>query len=497
MNVITELLASIKERKTINELLRYIDAPVNNKTEDITRLVKYYSRYYPDFDNEDRLQPEIVAKALFRDISKLEDKLSRLRTISKRTTPLIKDFLIAKQLEKDEFTRRRLLLKAYAELNLPDLYESELRETRKKLENHELYGEYEYWTRYYFNKEYYFDSKRSYDEKISIYDDLSSNLDYHYFLGRLKIIIELNFASINNKTLEKQYLPISIIENIKSELSIFLDPEDAPIDIIILQLYFNIYNILTTYNVKNEYVYDLYIESKSLLEEHDRFISLGEKEPIFHYLLNALAIVLNKQGATLTDEIFELYRLGLKSGVLIVHGELHENHYANILHLALSLEKLDWLENSFINKYLALLNNNSKKDTIILTKSFVNFQRNKFELVYSLLSQSKFSSRFFDLRARVLKLKAAYKLNNTDLFESAYNSFRLYLLRNSKQFGEAIVNRNKNFIDIVLLLDKKRSEIIAFYSYDKTKTKKNLMDELNARQSMVDKLWLLKQIEEL
>jgi hypothetical protein len=387
---------------------------------------------------------------------------------------LTETFLAHNALEEDEAGLNVLLYQTAVKKKIEPLYASTLRNAQEKSKGSDFKSSFQYLQGYEVERSFYamseFDVKVA-DKKVNI-EEISSNLDYFYWIEKLKLYCS---ALSHRQTTYQEYkidLIDPIIKNIEN-----IDVETIPE----LSVYFYTYQTLT--NVDNtEYYYKL----KKILENFGDVITQKDAIGLFDSTLNYCTGKLNKGNQIFLLEYFEVFEVAIKKKVYIVNGEIAQWRFNNIVAAALRLGKLDWTENFIIN-YKEFLNISSRENTYTFNLARVYRYQKKFEKVLTLLRNIEYEDIAYNRISKTMLIISYYELDEYDALDSFMESFRVYLSRHK---NVPVRNSYLNLIKYVRRLTRLAPK-------DKTTLEKLRQDLISEKETTVNYDWLMEKIEEL
>jgi hypothetical protein len=243
--------------------------------------------------------------------------------------------------------------------------------------------------------------------------------------------------------------------------------------------YFNVLELQT--KKQNESYYKL----KKLLEQNGYEMEDNNIAELTTYARNFCIARINEGQSAFFDELFDLYRQGLKNGSLLPNGEINERNFKNIVTTALRTEKHDWAL-SFIEDYRFRLNKVVRDNAFNYNMANYFFHTGKYDKVLLNLQKVQLADLFYGLDARSLMLKCYYELNEKEAFMNAYYSFRVFVQRRKN-----ISRQHQEFYLNFLRITKK---LMNLRPSDK-KTIQSLHHQIKTSKALADKNWLEEKLK--
>ncbi|MBK8701689.1 MAG: hypothetical protein IPN29_19880 [Saprospiraceae bacterium] len=403
----------------------------------------------------------------------------KLRKLSSDLFALFEDFIAQKELEDDESQKLKLLMRAYINRNLTDLYGSLIHhiEYNKKLHQNK---NAEYYLNMYNVERAIMDinfhdntiSRKVEMDKVLNVEEMSYNLDVFFIAEKLKSYCTLLSWNQTFK-LDKKIIGIDII--LKLAQSPFF--KDYPP----IAIYYLI-SVIKTEEGKTENYYKL----KELLIKHLHLFDKKESKDLLDLVIGYCVTLGNKGMPEFEREAFEWYRLGLKADVVIRDEHISPTTFRNIIFYALRQGEYNWAE-GFIHDYEEYLDPSVRESNVNFSLARVEWYKKDFKKVIQLLAYTEYTEVFQALLSRTLLLLSYYELNETESLESLFSSFKLYLDREKT----LIKSRKSQYYNLI-----KFTRILIKIHKGENKKSEKLRTEILAAEAVVNKAWLLEKVEE-
>jgi ribosomal protein S17E len=264
--------------------------------------------------------------------------------------------------------------------------------------------------------------------------------------------------------------------NIRLLDAILLDAAQSTHPIILL--YYNIYQSLE--NKEHSHYFEL---AEKLFSEHYKLLNKQEQNEVLLLLINYCVKRLNTNEKAFIKKSFKWYRWGLEQTVLI-RDYLSRFAYFNIVGLGLKLEEFDWVA-AFITEYIQYLPQQFQENYLHYATAKLFFKQKKYTKAQRLFTQIEYDDVFLNLDYKTTLLEIYYEEKDWDSLEALLVSFSRYLRRKT-----VIAYHKKVYKNIISLTRK----LIYLKPYDKA-AKKALLEEIKTTKPLVERDWLLKQIE--
>lgn len=403
----------------------------------------------------------------------------KFRKLSSDLFAMFEEFIMQKELESDGSEKLRLLMKAYINRNLSDLYGSLIHhiEFNKKL--HQNKNAEHYLNMYNIERaimdinfhDNTINRKVEMDKVLNV-EEMSYNLDVFFIAEKLRSYCTLLSWNQTFK-LNKKIIGIDVI--LKLAQSPFF--KDYPP----IAIYYLISVIKSEEgNTEN------YFKLKDLLIANLHHFDKKESKDLLDLVIGYCVTLGNKGMPEFEKEAFEWYKLGLKIDIIIRDEHISPTTFRNIVFYALRQGEYEWAED-FIKEYSVFLDPTVRESNVNFSLARIEGYKKNWKKLIQLLAYTEYTEVFQALLSRTLLLIAYYELNETDSMESLFSSFKLYLDR-EKTYTKQRKTQYYNLIKFTRTLSKLQSK-------DKTKLQKLSMEVQNS-PAVVNKAWLAEKIEE-
>ncbi len=460
----------------LNRFKKFVNSPYFNVNRNIIRLFELFESFI-----RNKLDSDIVKEEIWQKIFPTKPyNDTSLRKLNSDFLKLIEQFLVQQQFDINPLHKANYLLKALSARKLEKLYKSSIASARRlseqQLERTASYYYYQYQIeKNLFSLETEFEKKAK-GKSDSILDNLShigDNLDIFYLTEKIRYYN--TFISWRNVTsMEKEVFPI---ENITSEI-VKLDYGAFPP----LAIYYQIYLVYTFPNEESNFS-----KLKELLNNFLDIFPLSEASDIYQAALNYCVGKINKGNQNYLTELFELFKYGLESRILLKDESIDPAVFRNICFTSLRLKKFDWTE-KFIKDYSSFLKEKHRENAVIFNTARLETYKKNFNRVIELLREVTFDDIFYELSSKAILIGAYYELDEFEVLNSFLSSFAALLRRNKK-----IPARRKNNYQKLIYFTRK---LIRLTPRMKPEIQK-LKNEIDESENFADKTWLLEKIAEL
>jgi hypothetical protein len=404
----------------------------------------YLKKLYPEFSDARKLDIGYAHRKIFKYPEEKKSDRKRLLNALSDLNLWLRDYLLQEEIKKDVPERDFLWLKILSRKKLDDAFFRQAERTRKALE---VEPGKNMWSYFYLAAVHYLEffhpNYRKLEPDVGVLKQFNYFIDLFYVSAKLQYACE---AANRRKILQdpgEPDLPDLVNELMKK-------------DSIRNEKTVEAYRLLYLMNSNPEKA-ATYLEVKDFLLDDHQSIHIKDQEVILSYLLNFTASQVRRGNSEFFQEAFELYRFGLKEGILTQDGYLSPTKFNNIVNIACLLKEFDWVE-AFIRDYEEFLDKKSRESEINLARGIIRFEREEFSQAVEVLSKVVFSDVFDPLRAKSFLLRSYYELDeNENLILDFCHSFEKSLRRN-KKLGRETILTTLNFIKTVRKLTQKKED---------------------------------------
>lgn len=452
------------------QFYRYLKTPFFTKSKEVVQFYDYIRKFYPNF-SDTKLDRTVLFAALYPN-----EKFNgpRLRNLMLKITKILEEYFIYLEYQQNDFQKKKLLTHIYGKRNINVIYEQKTKELLTHLDE-QVFRDGDYFhDNFVLQRDYYFHihtpkQGRSVETLRAAWDNF-----YQYtqlerlkmgieFKNRTRIYAECHQLDRNTNKTESSNVTFTILKKIDC----LLEQEDAT----------------------------LFKEAKDLFLANTTQISPKDSLFILPILLNYAIQNVTKEESKYLQEIFELYKFGLSSQLILVDGKISEGTFLNIVIMGAKLKAYDFVE-KFLIDYEGLLNSPTKEDLKTLAQSFLLFHQAQYRAVIDLLQQFAFQNVFYKLNAKSLLLRTYYTLYETD------STYYPMILSNCDAFEKLIrrttiihQDRQNAYLNFVLLL-RKLTKIRYKLSFKKS-IQLELRHLLNNFKEVIARDWIENKLNNL
>lgn len=454
----------ILNAEDMKQLLPFLQSPYFNTNSNIVNLYRILNRYYPEFSSP-RLRKEEVFKKLFPGKPYSHQQLLNLMS---EFNALFEKYLIVKQLERKEMEQQKLLLEAYSERpGCYNTFEKKFILLNKTIDNSPFRDEVYYQNKKELNLLYYGhpDTGLQKGDKGTL-ESAIANFEAYKNLASIKLKCAHN-ARTNT---------IQNGQNLKSDARTLLT------EIPLLTLYEKLEMFQRTEGTEN------FTELLDQFKLTIHLIRTEDQRNVLKILLNYATRHMNSGHFDFFHIAFDLYKIGLEYGCLLIHGIMGVTTFHNIITAGSICQEFDWTE-KFIAEYQEFLDTDKKVDAVAMGYGLWYFEKKEYSKVVDILQHS-FHEPLNVFKSKSLLIRSWFELwciddNYFDLFLTQLDTFEKYTRRDK------------------FLTSKLKDAFLKFISFTKklltAPNEKRLLikihQEIEEEPNLVFKKWLLEKAD--
>lgn len=458
------------EKPTHKRLVKFLESPYFNQSNILLRL---YGLYFNLIDQgKAGFEKEKIWKTLF---PKVPYDDVNFRKFSSDLLKLVESFISIEYFESSPLQKESCCVSYIVQNKIDILYGSAYKEATQNLERKGSKSSDYYLAKFSLEKLYY--EMNDFEEKVEIrhnVEEISSNLDYFYWIEKLRIYCA---AISHGKTANFEY-KVDFIESVIQHIE-----QHGLQNVPELGIYY--YTFMT---IKDETNIDNFYILKNLLHEFAANMPKRESLWLYSSALNYCIGRTNKGDKRFDQEYLEMFEEALNNNLFYINEELATWRFNNVVAAALRSGKVDWAE-QFIYKYKNRLPSESRENTFSFNMARVFRYQNKFDKVLTLLQNIEYEDVGYNRIAKAMLIITYYELDEYDALSSFVESFRVYLNRHKNIPQQT----RKGYLNLIKYVKR----LTGIIPGDKKAIEKLKQDILAEKPSTVNAEWLLEKVEEL
>ena len=452
-----------KETRKVRKMLR---SPFfvyqKNALELFEEVVKYY----------EKKQQEPTLEYLFKKIFPYEkfDSL-KLRGLMSHLLTTLEEWMLINHFRNDPIESRLILSSIYRKRKLEKNFQSSIKKSSHLLETFPHRNEY-----------YYEQSLKFYEENMNhemsskrtdnlYFQEISENTDISFLIRKLKNACSL----LTHQSVVKTEYDFGLLDNFINDLE-----QNSYLETPAVALYYYCFRFL-----KEENNLHYFQKFKTTLTDHRSKFSIEDLKGPFLLGVNFCIKKLNQGDKPFAKEGLELYKEGLKQGILLENNKINRFTFSNIVAMALVLEEFDWLE-KFIDESSEKLRPNYREATICFNKARLSFARKEFGDALLHLQSAEYKDLVNIIISKSLLIQIYYELGEIRSLESHLDSFAQFIRRR-----EVSDYHRKNFVNIIGFVRKIMGTPV-YENEQRNELKKAIEKERVLSVSV--KAWLLEKV---
>ncbi|MCB0628705.1 MAG: hypothetical protein R2824_08800 [Saprospiraceae bacterium] len=457
------------DKSEVREFRKWLLSPVHNQREDVVQLFDYLmvaNHLEEDkFLQKERVYRKIFGKEAYND--------AKLRQTNHFLLKSLEEYFNYQINVSDEISTKIGLIKNYRRRNLLRLVRKNLDQTAGLLEASDLRNEDYYWNQYEYQQERY--NYLSLLQKSSELElqEVSDALEKAYITEKLIWSCRLIF----HQTIYRKNYDLGLLQPVLQmveERNLTGEPAIA--------IYFHVLKAMTDKEDDHLHFEKLRMD----IVKYENHFPRPQLKEIYQMAINYSVRKTNAGLATFQREIFEWYRQGILSKVLIESEKLSPATYSNTVTASLQVGEFEWAE-KFIDEYKAMLPKKERDNLSHFSKAKLFFTRKDYKRAMVLLAQAEYHNILINLNAKSMLIKMYYELDEMEALEFLLESMRIYIRR------KEVIGYHSNLYLRLIQFTKK---LIRINRYDKEKMAK-LRTEIQTANPLPERQWLLEQLDKL
>lgn len=465
-SVLVEILRSLS-RKEMRDIQKWLQSPSHNQRQDVIRLFDYLGKNLAS--SEDALEKEAGWKAVFP-AQPYDD--AYMRQVMYFLLKAIEEYLVFAYYTSDGVRYQLALSRIYRRRKLDKAYKQAHRLGWEKLHKQPLRNDF-----YLLNK--FFLEQIEYEHQMNISQNGPVNLQETADALEKWFLEERLRISKDMLAHQSIYQKINYDHGLLEQVLPYIDKEKALHEPAIA-VYYYAYMALT--NLDQESYFD---ELEHRIHTQMEYFNPLEVRTLYLAALNYCVGKVNRGRDDYAGRLFELYRKGLETHILLENNMVSRYTFGNAVGAALRNQEFDWAE-KFIHDFEPHLDEKERNSIVNFNLSRVYFEKGDYNQAQRLLTQFEYDDMLLNIIAKTMLLKIYYEQDEFDAFESLLESLRIYLQRK-----EALDPTRKAAYKNMISLMKKLLHL-NIYSKPQKEKFRELVQQTNP---LAEREWLLKQMD--
>ena len=451
----------------------WLRSPWCNTNKNLIRLFEKVNKHYPDFDS-----PKLTKEKLFKQIlpnGKFSDR--RMNNLLSEGYLTAERFIIFQNLKNDQKTQRDLLTKEFQNRHLEDWFFKDINKEIERLETNPTKDWEEHLQLLHLNRRIYHhpnQNPRMQSGSLTIVK-MGKELDLVYLLEKAAIINEKIFR---NRIIKDEH---HIVSGELEKWRLICQGVNHPT--------IDFYKMRFDYTEEN--IVEQYFKLRKTFLERYEELNLKEQKMHLKSLLNDTLKLIKARLIDITETL-PLYKLGLKTEILLQKGKLTQANFSAIVMASNAKKDYNFTLN-FIEQYSKKLNEQIQEDAYHWANAHTYYRMENFTKSLDFLITYNFKNLHFLFLTKSLTTQVYFDLYLKDESYQSYlfnyfDSFEKWVYR-EKSTSE---NTKKGFLKFI----QKTRSLAKYYSdinFDLDKVQNLLMGESNIQGTR----WLGQKIEKV
>ncbi|MEY3050348.1 MAG: hypothetical protein RLY31_133 [Bacteroidota bacterium] len=462
------LLRSL-EKEEVRALRKWAASPAHNTRQDVSDLLDYLTRG-DQLRQSQRLAKERVFRVLYPG---KEYRDADMRQVMHFLRKLVESFLVYRELAADTVRSQAMLCRAFRKRHLPELFQ------RAMAAGQALQADQPYRNRQYFENEYLLQLERySYlsgqgrNVPLNLQEVSDAN-DLAYLANKLQLSCIMFSHQAVYKTRYATPLLDSVTAHVESEADMLRYPAIA--------VYYYSYMSLSH---PGEPAY--FRALKEQLGLHQHLFPPEEMRVLYLLAINYCIARINAGETAFYQETFDLFREGLERKLLLENGQLSRFTFSNAVLSGLNLQRYDWVR-AFLQDYGPCLPDRHRAAYVGFYTARLLYEQGAYGAAMQLIAPYEYDDILMNLQAKTILLKIYYELDELNALDSLLDSMSAYLQRKQVMGYHRTIYKNLLRYTRKLLRLPGRGGPPA----------ERLREEIRSAEPLMEKKWLLAQLEAL
>ncbi|TXB65556.1 hypothetical protein [Phaeodactylibacter luteus] len=464
------LILRTLSKKEVRDLRKWLHSPAHNQREDVVELFEYLVKgqhlYEDKFLEKERVFSRIFKKERFDD--------AKLRQTMHFLLKTLEEFLIYQEQQSDEVRARMALASVFRKRKLDRAFQKAIRSVEGLQEQATYRNEQFLRNEYLLQLEKYsfYDGKKRTTEMNL--QQVSNALDLTFIADKLRQACAMTTHQKVYKTEYKIHLLDEIISHVEAE---------GLLDYPAIAIYYYGFKAITSPPGIGE---PYFLQLRNDIRKYKGLFPKHELRDIYLMSINYCVAQINRGQDTMRSELFDLYKNGIDSQILIENNTLSHFTFRNIVNLGTALRQFEWVED-FIEKNQRFLPLRYKETFVQYSKAKLHFTKREYNQAMQLLAQFDFDDILMNLYGKAMLIIMYYEQEETTALDSLLESMRTYIRRKD------IIASYKALYSNLITYTRK---LVRINPYDRAEIA-NLRKEITSANPLPEKDWFLEQLAKL
>ncbi len=308
---------------------------------------------------------------------------------------------------------------------------------------------------------------------------MSDHLDRYYIVEKLRNSCHLTA----NMMLLNSHYNLGLLETLLNYLRANREQFEEDLGI---KLY---YIILMSLREENEPEH--YAQMKAMLADHMQVMPTRDCSDLYTFAYNYCIRRINQGDSSYQTELFDLYKKGLASGMLLKNKIISEWDYKNVATLGCSLKEFEWTE-EFLHMYKDYIPAHQRENAFSYNLANFYYHKKLYDQTLQTLLHVQFTDVKYHLNSNFLLLRTYYALHDTEALLSLIETFRIYVIRNQKIPTDQRRSYT-NFLRFSKKLVQLRHHASTYSKKDLRAKLEQLARKVESTENVINKYWILEE----
>lgn len=457
------------DKKELRELRKWLASPAHNQRDDVSALFEYLAAGQHLFSSK-HLPKAKAFQAVFPGRTYND---AEMRQVMHFLFKAVEEFLVYNEIMRDEVRSSATLAKVYRQRQLPKLFKRSMDAARKLQERQPVRNSHYFENEYFLQFEQYsYLSGLGRNVPLNLQEVSDAN-DVAFLANKLK----LSCIMLSHQAVFKTEYKLNMLDDLLE----FVESHPAYLGIPAISIYYFSFKAIS--EMENEAHFQ---ELKVRLKSFSDLFPPDEMRVLYLLAINYCIGRINAGNEAYFRESFELYELGMRRDIFLENGVLSPFTFGNSISIALNLKEYRWVEKQ-IEESSQKLDVKHRENYIRFYRARLFFECGEYDSAMRLLAQYETDDILMSLLAKTMLLKMYYELDEFVTLDSLIASMRTYIQR------KKVMGYHKTVFKNLLRCVKKLLNVLP---NDQEQVQK-LRDEIEDTEPLMEKKWLLTQLEKM
>ena len=456
---------------------QFVDSPYFNQHKKTKQLLGILLKKVDGKPNG--LTKEKVFKKLFPDKAYDEQQLYNVMSYLNK---LLYCFMAHEHMQKQRYQEPMMTIEEAFDNHQFDIMTNRGKQLKKKLCQDPVHDSEYYFTSYRINHAIGYYSGHYFNRaETDTFQQMMDELDKFYIVEKLRNCCHLTANSIMMNTSYTFRMLDELLQYLNTHWEAYENEHS-------IVLYHTILMSLREEKNPNHYQ-----RMKKMLAQDMKHLSEREGRDLYTFSYNYCILMSNAGYGEYQAELFQLYKQGLRQGLLMDKGMISEWNYKNIATLGAKLKEFEWTER-FLQEYKDKLPPHRRENAYNYNLGNLYYNKGRYNDALSALLVVQFTDVKYHLSTTFLLLRTYYALKDTEALLSLIETFRIYVIRNRKMTVEQ-KRGYTNFLRFAKKLVLVKHQASTYSKKDYVKELEELRGKIDDTENVINRYWLLEECQ--